>query len=86
MPESMAETVGGKIFAYGSYRLGVHNKVALDEFFLSSILWGLMEGFGKLIKSYTSWTEININCFNNNLTRTEVRLGLLIGVFDTIRG
>ena len=33
MPESMAETVGGKIFAYGSYRLGVHNKVALDEFF-----------------------------------------------------
>merc|ERR1719384_2480115 len=28
MPESMAETVGGKIFAYGSYRLGVHNKGA----------------------------------------------------------
>jgi len=28
MPESMAENVGGKIFAYGSYRLGVHNKGA----------------------------------------------------------
>merc|ERR1719208_627066 len=28
MPESMAETVGGKIFAYGSYRLGGHNKGA----------------------------------------------------------
>jgi len=28
MPESMAGTVGGKIFAYGSYRLGVHNKGA----------------------------------------------------------
>lgn len=38
MPESMAETVGGKIFAYGSYRLGVHNKVALDEFFKLSPL------------------------------------------------
>jgi len=28
MPESMADNVGGKIFAYGSYRLGVHNKGA----------------------------------------------------------
>ena len=28
MPEQMAETVGGKIFTFGSYRLGVHNKGA----------------------------------------------------------
>ena len=28
MPESMADNVGGKIFAYGSYRLGVHNRGA----------------------------------------------------------
>lgn len=28
MPESLAETVGGKIYTFGSYRLGVHNKGA----------------------------------------------------------
>ena len=28
MPENIAETVGGKIFTFGSYRLGVHNKGA----------------------------------------------------------
>ena len=26
MPESIAKTVGGKIFTFGSFRLGVHTK------------------------------------------------------------
>lgn len=26
MPESVANSVGGKIFTFGSYRLGVHTK------------------------------------------------------------
>ena len=26
MPESVANLVGGKIFTFGSYRLGVHTK------------------------------------------------------------
>lgn len=28
MPESVANSVGGKIFTFGSYRLGVHTKGA----------------------------------------------------------
>lgn len=28
MPESIANTVGGKIYTFGSYRLGVHHKGA----------------------------------------------------------
>ena len=28
MPENIAATVGGKVFTFGSYRLGVHNKGA----------------------------------------------------------
>ena len=28
MPPSLAETVGGNVFTFGSYRLGVHNKGA----------------------------------------------------------
>ena len=26
MPESLVETVGGKVYTFGSYRLGVHTK------------------------------------------------------------
>jgi poly(A) polymerase len=28
MPPSVAETVGGQVYTFGSYRLGVHNKGA----------------------------------------------------------
>ena len=28
MPENIAATVGGKVYTFGSYRLGVHNKGA----------------------------------------------------------
>ena len=38
MPESLAETVGGKIFTFGSYRLGVLNKLMLKYGYTSSII------------------------------------------------
>ena len=29
MPDNIAVTVGGKVFTFGSYRLGVHNKAPI---------------------------------------------------------
>lgn len=46
MEESMAEDAGGKIFTFGSYRLGVHSKG------LKNSLWGCSYLFGLLTFSF----------------------------------
>lgn len=38
MPENVAHSVGGKIFTFGSFRLGVHTKGKLPFHFQSEII------------------------------------------------
>lgn len=62
LPASLIETVGGKIFTFGSYRLGVHTKGTFRfRQLFTSVLWGvglIRDSMRVRIKSQPNWHMI----------------------------
>uniref|UniRef100_A0A8C9W4D5 polynucleotide adenylyltransferase n=1 Tax=Scleropages formosus TaxID=113540 RepID=A0A8C9W4D5_SCLFO len=60
LPASLIENVGGKIFTFGSYRLGVHTKGKLCLFITDFVFDAVEEAFVPVIKLSFDGIEIDI--------------------------
>lgn len=67
MPESVAENVGGKVYTFGSYRLGVHNKGAdIDALCVAPkhiLRSDFFHSFYDLLKKQSEVTELRVSNF-----------------------
>ena len=73
MPESLADTVGGKIFTFGSYRLGA--LISYTHTFENTLEIGIAYKFWKYMhQNCMNILEINLEMHQNCINILEIQL------------